>query len=120
MSRDDACSRCGLKETYRHLFWECVEAKKVWHSFNEYVRTIIGLPECEVRDYEDVFKVANVGSVSVIKVKVIQAMIQIERPSGWNQENIRKIAVEVKMIELYNSVGKNKFEATKRKWRKIR
>ena len=119
MSRDDECARCGLKETYRHLFWECREAMKVWYSLNDNVRAI-GQPQCEVKGYEDVFRIENVSIVSVIKVRVIQAMIQIERPVGWNQENIRKLAIEVKMIEIYNSVVKGKLEATKRKWGTIR
>jgi hypothetical protein len=117
MSIDDACSRCGLKETYRHLFWECEESKKVWNSFNEYIR-IMGLQECEVKGYEDVFRVENVGTVSVIKVMI--AMIQIERPVGWTQEKVRKLAIEVKMIEIYNSVAKGKLDATRRKWGAIR
>ena len=32
MSRDDACTRCGEIETYRHLFWECKESQRVWAS----------------------------------------------------------------------------------------
>ena len=119
MSIDDACSRCGLKETYRHLFWECEESNRVWKSFNEYIRTI-GLHECEVKGYEDVFRVENVGTISVIKVRVIQAMIQIERPVGWTQEKVRKLAIEVKIIEIYNSVAKGKLDATRRKWGAIR
>ena len=29
MSRNDQCERCGLVETYRHLFWECAESGRV-------------------------------------------------------------------------------------------
>jgi hypothetical protein len=43
-------------------------------------------------------------------VKVIQAMIQIERPIGWTINNIRKIALDLKNIEIYNSAFKNKTE----------
>ena len=30
MSRSDECERCGEVETYKHLFWECSESRKVW------------------------------------------------------------------------------------------
>ena len=119
MSRDDMCSRCGIKETYRHLFWECIEARRVWESFNDYLRTI-GQPLCEVKCYEEVFRVDAVSTVSVIKVRVIQAMIQVERPTGWNQDCVRKLAIEIKSIEIYNSVEKGKLEMTKTKWRNVR
>ena len=37
MSCTDDCERCGEVETYRHLFWECRESRRVWRSFNEYI-----------------------------------------------------------------------------------
>jgi hypothetical protein len=52
----------------------------------------------------------------MIKARVIQAMIQIERPTNWNMERVRKLATELKMIEIYNSVAKYKFEVTKQRW----
>ena len=47
-------------------------------------------------------------------------MIQIERPVGWTQEKVRKLAIEVKTIEIYNSVAKGQLETTRRKWGMIR
>ena len=29
MSRSDQCERCGEVETYKHLFWECTESRRV-------------------------------------------------------------------------------------------
>ena len=37
----------------------------------------------QVECYDDVF-------ISIIKVRIIQSMIQIERPMGWNMENISR------------------------------
>ena len=42
--------------------------------------------------------------------------IQIDRPSGWNVGRIRKLAVELKSLEIYNSVSKHTHEVTKRRW----
>ena len=53
MSRNDQCERCGLVETYSHLFWECAESSRVWRAFNEYMVTIGNLHR--VNRYEDVF-----------------------------------------------------------------
>ena len=43
MSLSDACERCGEVETYKHLFWECVESRRVWRSFNEYMLSLRSL-----------------------------------------------------------------------------
>ena len=40
MSRDDECEWCGEVETYKHLFWECRESRRVWRSYNEYVEEL--------------------------------------------------------------------------------
>ena len=38
------------------------------------------------------------------KNEIIQEMIQIERPSGWNLEQINLISKDIKKIELYNKM----------------
>ena len=38
-----------------------------------------------------------------MKVSVIQAMIQIERPTGWRIDEVRKLAMELKCIEIFSS-----------------
>ena len=43
-------------------------------------------------------------------------MIQIVRPVAWGVGRIRGLALELKCIELYNSVAKGKKEATKVNW----
>jgi hypothetical protein len=56
-----------------------------------------------VRNYNDVFKIGNISNLSKIQMKIIQGMIQIERPVNWSIEYIKKIASEIKNMELYNS-----------------
>ena len=46
----------------------------------------------------------------MIKVRVIQEMIQINRPVGWNINSVWKIANELKRIEKYNLVINHKIE----------
>ena len=40
-------------------------------------------------------------------MKIIQEMIQIERPCGWNQERIELISNDLKKIERYNKIMGN-------------
>ena len=40
MNRDDECERCREVKTYRHLFRECRESRRVWRLFNEYVEEL--------------------------------------------------------------------------------
>ncbi len=56
-----------------------------------------------VQEYDNVFNIGNIGSVSKVKMRIVQGMIQIERPSGWTIERINKIANEIRFIELYNA-----------------
>ena len=101
MVNDNKCKRCGEVETYRHLLWECREARKIWKLYDEYMVAINQSTE-KVQCYEEVFRVGEVGVMSKVKMKVIQEMIQIERPANWSKENIIKIVKELKNIELYN------------------
>ena len=117
MSLNDECDRCGEKETYRHLLWECRETRRVWNAFNEYMISIN--QNHRVECYEKVFDIDMNGIVSTIKVRIVQAMIQIERPTGWGIERIKYLANELKNIENYNSTVKQRLSITKIKWQNI-
>ena len=98
--------------------WECTESRRVWDCFNNYILSLnvtFNIVNC----YEDVFSIYSDRTISILKVKVIQAMIQIERPIGWTINNIRKIALDLKNIEIYNSAFKNKTEKVRNTWRNI-
>ena len=118
MSRNDQCERCGEVETYKHLFWECDESRRVWRAFYEYMGTIGSLHR--VSGYEDVLNIDGSGVISMIKVRVIQAMIQVVRPIGWNVDRVRKLALEIKCIELYNCVVYHKNALKKTRWEPIK
>ena len=69
--------------------------------------------------YEDVFKISELGVVSKVKMKIIQEMIQVERPVNWSIENVKKIVNEIKNIELYNAAILGKLEVAKGGWGKL-
>ena len=115
MVATDKCQRCNEKETYKHLLWECKEAKKIWINYNNYLQHI-KYPQDKIETYQDVYLIPNISAISTVKMKIIQEMIQIKRPTGWTMETIRKIAMEMKNIELYNSKTNNSIDKMRRKW----
>jgi hypothetical protein len=56
-----------------------------------------------VKDYKGIYEVGKTKSSTLIKIRVIQELIQIKRPTNWNIENIIVIATELKKIETYNT-----------------
>jgi hypothetical protein len=40
MVNNDECKRCEELETYKHLIWECREARKIWQKFIEFVTNL--------------------------------------------------------------------------------
>ena len=102
MVNDNKCKRCGEVETYKHLLWGCREAANIWKLFNEFVTNINQIND-RVQDYDNVFCVGSTGYISKVKMKIIQGMIQIERPKCWTIERIEELANEIKFIELYNT-----------------
>ena len=119
MVSSDKCLRCNETETYQHMLWDCVEAKKVWKSYNDYLGKV-NLTQEKIQNYKDIYNTHNTSALSIIKMKIIQEMIQIIRPSGWTIEKIEKIANEMKHLELYNSKTNHNMEKTRRKWIKIK
>ena len=72
-----------------------------------------------VNSYEKVFTIDDNRIISMIKVRVVQAMIQVARPVAWGVGRIRALALELKCIELYNSAVAGKKEATRLNWENI-
>jgi hypothetical protein len=99
---NNRCKRCEEIETYKHLIWDFREARKIWHLFNEFL-IIINQHEEKVLVYENIFKIGNFADINKLKMRVIQGMIQIERPINWTNKKIMKIANEIKYIEKYNT-----------------
>ena len=115
MVNNNKCKRCEEVETYKHLIWECREAQKIWKAFNEFVAHL-DLQEEKIMEYDNIFMIGEREVLSKVKIRVIQEMIQIERPVNWAIERIQKIANELRCMEIYNATKINKFEKTKTKW----
>jgi hypothetical protein len=87
-------------------------------AFNDFV-THLDLQEEKIQEYDNIFMIGGIGALSIIKMRLIQEMIQIERPVNWTMEKIVTVVNEIRYIEMYNATLSNKLEKTKRKWDKI-
>ena len=112
MSQVDTCPRCGITETSKHLLWECEHARKIWKLYNEVIE------DEEVITYEDIFKFDHKDGTITIKIKIIQELIQIDRPKNWNKCKIINIIVNLMNIEKYNATKLGSLPNFNKKWKK--
>jgi exonuclease III len=118
MIESDRCTRCDLQETTEHLLWECNETRNIWKIFNE-IMNKLEMNQDKIKEYEDVYKPGSNSAIALIKIKIIQELIQIERPRLWNKENVTKIILEMIKIEKYNSETNKTNEKYGKKWSNI-
>ena len=102
MVDNDECERCTNQETTRHLVYECVHANNIWQTFNEIMRRI-GKNEDMVQKYEDIYEIPKLQAITILKLKIIQEMVQIKRPKSWSEENVMKLIIDLKNMECYNA-----------------
>ena len=57
-------------------------------------------------EYESVFKIGIKANLNKVKIRIIQGMIQMERPRNWTMDNIKNLTKEMYRIEIYNTKKK--------------
>jgi hypothetical protein len=72
--------------------------KKIWSLFYNLETQIRNGQEC-VNNYEDVFQACELSAINNLKAKIINALIQIERPLNWNREKLLDNIKELMNIE---------------------
>jgi hypothetical protein len=115
MTVTDKCPRCNMTETSRHLLYDCVHVKNIWRLFNSMLNQIGNGREC-VYNYEDVYQACEVSAINIVKIKVIQALSQIERPLNWNRDKLLDTIKELMNIEQYNAIASRTSNKFKIKW----
>jgi hypothetical protein len=115
MTVTDECPRCNMTETSKHLLWECTHAKNIWSLFNDLMNNVENGQEC-VNKYEDVFQTCKLPATSIVKMKIIQSLIQIERPMNWNREKLLDIIKDLINVERYNATVSRTINKFKIKW----
>jgi hypothetical protein len=106
MTDTDKCPRCSCTETINHLLWECTHARQIWKLYNKFISKL-GNEQDSVKEYDNVYKVGSSPAIALVKIKVIQELIQIERPKNWNNEKMDSLVEELIRNERY--IAKNKF-----------
>jgi len=115
MTTDDKCSRCNNTENTKHLLYECVQAKNIWTLFNS-LMTKTKQDSSKVEQYRDLYKVSNHPAINLVKIKVIQSLIQIIRPINWSENNLTDIINESRNLEKYISVKNRTERQFEKKW----
>jgi hypothetical protein len=114
MTVTDECPRCGMTETSKHLLWECAHVKNIWSLFNNLMTQI---DQEGVNNYHEVFQTCELPAISIVKVKIIQALIQIERPMNWNNEKLLDTIKDLISVEHYNAIKTRTINKFKLKWK---
>jgi len=114
MVNDSDCERCGLEETTKHLLWDCRDTRMMWESYNN-ILSEGGLSQFSVENYNDVYKFNCTGAVSTVKLKLINELIQINRPRYMNLDKVKNIIRNLYNTEKYIAIkNKNDVKHNKR------
>jgi hypothetical protein len=116
MVPSNKCTRCNDVETTKHMLWECHESKKIWNFFNDELLDR-NLNDETITNYSDLYNCKNNAAVTTVKMKIVQSMIQIVRPSGWTRKNVTEIIDGTKNIEKYNAVVYKTNITCEKKWK---
>jgi hypothetical protein len=115
MTESPNCPRCNNLETTKHLLWECNDSKKIWDLYNEVLEKS-NLQNGKINVYEDIYYTDDTKALATIKMKIVQELIQIDRPKGWTIALIEKLIVNLRNMEIFNGDGKRNLEQIKNDW----
>jgi hypothetical protein len=89
----------------------------MWSIYNKVLRESFN-SKYSIRRIEDIFDFNNGPIENGLKIKLINELIQIDRPMYWTKEKILNIATEMKNIEKYIAIKNNKnLLAFDKKWK---
>lgn len=118
MTDSPDCTRCGQTETNDHLIYNCQFSVRMWSIYNEVIKEYFN-SEYSIRRMEDIFNFSSGPIENCLKIKLINNLIQIERPIHWTKEKILGMALETKKIEKYIAVkNRNNLDSFFKKWGK--
>jgi hypothetical protein len=117
MSFTSSCPRCGDIENNQHLLYECRFSREMWANFNKVIKQHYN-SSYAINRYEDIYNFDNGHIENVLKLKLINELIQIERPKHLTENKIINLANDFKNIEKYIVIKNNKdLLAFNKKWK---
>ena len=118
MTEDDHCPRCGQTENTKHLLWECTHVQNIWKLYNNLMAKL-QLNNELVNSFKNIFETGQTQGACLVKIKVIQEMIQVERPRNWGNDNLIKIITDLIHIDSYNAKLNRTVEKFASKWKRF-
>ncbi len=94
--------------------WECFESKRLWNTYNDLLK-ILNLESEKLDHYEDLFKIELVPILMTIKLKLVQELIQITRPTNWSINRTQNLIIQLRKMEM-NNVGNNNNSKIRKRW----
>ena len=90
----------------------------MWESFNS-ILCERGLNQFSIKNYDDVYKFNGTGVISTVKLKLINELIQIVRPTNMNVERVKMIIRNLQSTEKYIAKKNNDEDKYKKRWSSI-
>jgi hypothetical protein len=90
----------------------------IWTIYNK-LNLKINNPNEVVSNYEEIFTPGKSYAMCIIKIKLIQELIQIDRPRNWTSENLKNICVDLMKIEKYNATITRTIPKFHLKWKQL-
>ena len=115
MTTTDECPRCKQIETTKHLLWECEHSEHIWNLYNNLMNKL-GRTNCRINNYNEVYTAGETAGITTIKIRLIQEMIQIRRPTNWDEAKLQSVVDEIKNIEHYNYKMMHCVDKYDKKW----
>ncbi len=79
MTDSAECERCGAEESTKHLLWDCPFSQLAWIHLNDILEER-NLDLDKIVSYQKFFDCGGTACATLIKLKIIIELIQIERP----------------------------------------
>jgi hypothetical protein len=62
-----------------------------------------GKNEEKVQSYENIYKIGNTPGTAIIKIRIIQELIQMERPKNWTTKSLEFLIEKLIQTDEYNA-----------------
>ena len=110
------CERCGRKETTKHLLLECPFTLMAWKNFNEILEER-NLASEKIISYEKILDFEGSSCVNLVKLKLINEFIQIERPRHLTKEKISLLIKQLMSTEKYIAIKNQQLKKFEARWK---
>ena len=116
MTETAECERCGKVETTKHLLWECPFSQMAWKNYNEILEEI-NLGSEKIVFHEQIFDFRGSACANLIKLKLVNEFIQLERPKNLTKDRISTIIKMLINTEKYIAIKNQTIKKFEERWK---